>query len=123
LDLKYEKAVEMCLNAETILENVNKEKAKADKAREKAYSIFEELGKANHAESLVKQGWCFIYGIAQIGKNTNLTGADLTKSNLAKAGECFKKAVELGHNKAKKNLEDIKETKKLFEELKEAGVI
>jgi len=106
LDKKYEKAIEMCLIALTIDENVadiddknerKREYDKIDKAWKKAYSIFTELGEAGHSESLFKQGLCCLYGIAQPENN----------SNNEKAAELFRKASALGHKEAQKTLEEI----------------
>ena len=106
LDSKYEKAIEIILNADTVEETAfdiddKKERKrvfeKIDNDWAAAYSIFDELGKAGHAESLFKQGLCCCYGIAQPDKNSNYT----------KAAGYFQKAAALGHNGAKKTLESL----------------
>jgi len=106
LDLKYEQATEIILNADAIEETAfdiddKKERAQVfDKIKNDwaaAYSIFEELGQANHAESLFKTGLCCCYGIAQ---------AD-NKNRYQKAAEYFRKASALGHKGAKEMLDEI----------------
>jgi len=110
-DLKYEKAIEIILNADTIEEtafDIDDEKErkrvfdKIDNDWAAAYSIFEELGKADHAESLFKIGLCCCYGIAQTDK----------KSNYPKAVEYFQRAAALGHNGANEMLEELEEQSK-----------
>jgi len=108
MDLKYEKAIEIILNADAIEETAYDIDDKKERHRvfdqinkdwAASYSVFEALGKANHAESLYKQGLCCCYGIAQADR----------KSNYLKASEYFQKAAELGHNGAKEMLEELKE--------------
>lgn len=108
LDLKYEKAIEIILNADKIEETAYDIDDKKERKRvfnkiyndwATAYSMFEELGKSDHAESLYKIGLCCCYGIAQTDK----------KSNYRKAAEYFRKAAALGHNEANEMLEEIKE--------------
>ena len=111
LDLKYEKAIEIILIADKIEETAFDidDKKERDRVFDKinndwatAYSIFEELGKADHAESLFKIGLCCCYRIAQTE----------TKSKYLKVGEYFKKAAALGHKGAKEMLEELEEQSK-----------
>jgi len=111
LDLKYEKAIEIILIADKIEETAFDidDKKERDRVFDKinndwatAYSIFEELGKADHAESLFKIGLCCCYGIAQTEKD----------SNYIRAAEYFRKAAALGHNGAKEMLEELEEQSK-----------
>jgi len=110
-DLKYEKAIEIILNADKIEETAFDidDKKERDRVFDKinndwaaAYSIFEELGKADHAESLYKIGLCCCYGIAQSDKD----------SKYIKAADYFRKAAALGHNGAKEMLEELEEQSK-----------
>jgi tetratricopeptide (TPR) repeat protein len=111
LDLKYEKAIEIILNADAIeetafdIDDKNERNRVFDKIKNDwaiAYSIFEELSKVDHAESLYKLGLCCCYGIAQKDG----------KSRYSKAAEYFRKAASLGHNGAKEMLEEIEENAK-----------
>ena len=107
LDTGFKEAEDIFANGWKIEENANlkntdkevqAEYAKADKEWEKAVLIYEELGKANHAEALFRLGQCYCYGTGTGGK-----------SNYKKAAEYWRKAAEQGHVLAKEALEEIKD--------------
>jgi len=111
LDLKYEEAIEIILKADAIEEtafDIDDEKERErvfDKIKKdwaEAYSIFEELGKADHAESLFKIGLCCCYGTVQVD----------SKNKYQKAAEYFRKAAALGHKGANEMLEELEEEQK-----------
>ena len=112
LDLKYEAAIVIALNADAIEETAfdiddKKERDRVfDKIRNDwaaACSIFEELGKAGHAESLFKTGLCCCYGITQSDN----------KNRYQIAAEYFQKASALGHKGANEMLKEIEEQNKV----------
>jgi len=112
LDLKYEEAIEIILKADAIEETAfdiddKKERHRVfDKIKKdwaEAYSIFEELGKAGHAESLFKMGLCCCYGTVQVD----------SKIRYQKAAEYFRKAAALGHKGANEMLKEIEEQNKV----------
>jgi len=102
LDNKFKEAEAHYAKAYAIEENtflhddVKAEQAKADKEFAKAFAIYEELAKENHTEAIFKLGYCYSAGIG-------------VKVDKAKAGECFNKAAEQGHELAKQALKEIKE--------------
>jgi len=102
LDNKFKEAEAHYAKAFALEENtflhddVKAEQAKADKEFAKAFAIYEELAKENHTEAIFKLGYCYSAGIG-------------VKVDKAKAGECFNKAAEQGHELAKQALKEIKE--------------
>ena len=108
LDLKYEEAIEIILKADAVEEtafDIDDEeerhrvfdKINSDWAA--AYSIFEELGKAGHAESLFKIGLCCCYGTVRVD----------SKTRYKKAAEYFRKAAAQGHKGANEMLKELEE--------------
>ena len=77
-------------------DDVKAEHAKADKEFGKAFAIYEELAKANHAEASYRLGYCYCVA----------TGV---KQDKVKGAECFRKAAEQGHVLAKEALKELKE--------------
>jgi len=102
IERKFKEAEEIWARAQSYEENaglhddMKAEYAKADVEYKKAIILYKELAKDNIAEAFFKLAYCASLGINEEGG----------KSNPVKGKEYLRKAAELGHEEARKRLNE-----------------